>query len=71
MADHLGWRDLVGLALLAAIGFTVSLLITELALDEPLVESAKTAVLLASLAASVTGAAVLFRRGHVHRANGT
>lgn len=67
LPSGMGWRDLVGLALLAGIGFTVSLLITELALDEPLVEAGKTAVLLASLAASVAGAAVLFRRGRIHR----
>lgn len=55
-----GWRGLVGAGALAGIGFTVSLFITGLAFEEPeLQDAAKLAVLVASVAASVLGAAIL------------
>ncbi|MEV6322048.1 Na+/H+ antiporter NhaA [Nocardia sp. NPDC051787] len=70
--SELGWRDMVALAVLGGIGFTVSLLVAELALadvaDGSSVELAKTAVLLASMAASLAGSALLLRRGRVHQA---
>ncbi|UED86097.1 Na+/H+ antiporter NhaA [Streptomyces profundus] len=61
----LRWGDVAGLALLAGIGFTVSLLITELAfVDDPaLEEHVKVAVLLASLLAAVCASVVLTLRG--------
>lgn len=64
----LGFRDVFALSVLGAIGFTVSLLVTELALDGAEQDKAKAAVLLTSLAASLVGSALLLRRGRVHRA---
>jgi Na+:H+ antiporter, NhaA family len=66
----LGWRDLAAVSMLGGVGFTVSLLIAELALagQGPLLETAKAAVLLASAIASLVGAALLIRRGRVHAA---
>jgi NhaA family Na+:H+ antiporter len=63
----LSWRDLAAVAMLGGVGFTVSLLIAELSLaDHPdLLETAKAAILLASAAASLIGAAMLIRRGRV------
>jgi len=56
--------------MLGGVGFTVSLLIAELSLaDVPeVLDPAKAAVLLASAAASLIGAAMLVRRGRVHSA---
>jgi NhaA family Na+:H+ antiporter len=58
---------------LGGVGFTVSLLITELSLAEqgPLLDTTKAAVLLASATASLVGAVVLYRRGRVHAARAT
>ncbi|MFF7943821.1 Na+/H+ antiporter NhaA [Nocardia gamkensis] len=65
----LGWRDMFALSVLGAIGFTVSLLVAELALaDVADVELAKAAVLVTSMAASLAGSALLLRRGRVHQA---
>jgi NhaA family Na+:H+ antiporter len=66
----LGWRDLAAVSMLGGVGFTVSLLVAELALADqgPLLDTAKAAVLLASAAASLIGAALLVRRGRVHAA---
>ncbi|MFQ6394653.1 Na+/H+ antiporter NhaA [Nocardia sp. KC 131] len=68
----LGHRDMFALSVLGAIGFTVSLLVAELALadvgDGSAVELAKAAVLVTSMAASLIGSALLLRRGRVHRA---
>ncbi len=67
---HLGYRDMFALSVLGAIGFTVSLLVAELALeDHPAsAELAKAAVLVTSMAASLIGSALLLRRGRVHQA---
>lgn len=68
----LHYRDMFALSVLAGIGFTVSLLVAELALHD--VEGgeslalAKAAILMASLAAALLGSALLLRRGRVHRA---
>ncbi|MFX0580152.1 Na+/H+ antiporter NhaA [Nocardia nepalensis] len=68
----LGHRDMFALSVLGAIGFTVSLLVAELALadvgDGSAVELAKAAVLVTSMAASLAGSALLLRRGRVHQA---
>ena len=54
------WRGLIGAGALAGIGFTVSLFITGLAFDQAeLQDAAKLAVLVASVAASLLGAAIL------------
>ncbi|KAB8161394.1 Na+/H+ antiporter NhaA [Streptomyces sp. 3MP-14] len=62
---RLGWPDLAGGALLAGIGFTVALLIAELAFvgDPRLTEHVKAAVLLASLLAAASASVVLTLRG--------
>lgn len=67
---NLGYRDMFALSVLGAIGFTVSLLVAELALaDYPeSAELAKAAVLVTSMAASLIGSALLLRRGRVHQA---
>ena len=65
------WGDLFALAVLGAIGFTVSLLIAELSLGGveggAAAEIAKAAVLVTSLIASILGSALLLRRGRAHR----
>ncbi|WP_116021672.1 Na+/H+ antiporter NhaA [Thermomonospora umbrina] len=65
----LAWVDVVGLSILAGIGFTVSLLIGELAFadDHATTEHVKIAVLTASLVASVLAAVVLRLRNRVYR----
>lgn len=67
--DELAWSDVLGVALLAGIGFTVSLLIGELAFGagSERSEHVKVAVLVASLLASALGVAVLRRRNAVYR----
>ncbi len=51
-----GWQQILGLALLAGIGFTVSLFITELAFtDELLSDSAKVGIFIGSTVAGVAG----------------
>lgn len=62
----LSWLDLGALSMLGAVGFTVSLLIAELALEGDLTELAKAAVLLASAIASLSAAVLLLRRSKVH-----
>ncbi|WP_433603270.1 Na+/H+ antiporter NhaA [Nocardia sp. CA-135953] len=68
----LGYRDMFALSVLGAIGFTVSLLVAELALtdvgDGSAVVLAKAAVLVTSMTASLAGSALLLRRGRVHQA---
>jgi NhaA family Na+:H+ antiporter len=65
----LGNRDMSALSVLGAIGFTVSLLVAELALpDRAATELAKAAVLMTSLTASLLGSALLLRRGRAHQA---
>lgn len=69
LSPALRWIDITGMALLAGIGFTVSLLITDLSFPdypEALVH-AKAGVLLASLLATVLGAVVLAVRNAHYR----
>ncbi len=67
--DDLSWWDVLGLSFLAGVGFTVSLLISELAFanDEERLEHAKIAVLIGSVLAAGLAAAVLHRRNSVYR----
>ncbi|MFE9201520.1 Na+/H+ antiporter NhaA [Micromonospora sp. NPDC007230] len=67
--EEITWADLLGLALLAGIGFTVSLLIGELAFGagSPEDDRVKTAVLLGSLIAATLASTVLLRRNRVYR----
>lgn len=65
----LSWWDIVGVSLLAGIGFTVSLLIGELAYTtgDPLSDFVKTAVLAGSLIAAALASGVLITRNQVYR----
>ncbi|MFE9771225.1 Na+/H+ antiporter NhaA [Streptomyces sp. NPDC005931] len=64
----LAWADVLALATLAGIGFTVALLIGELAFPGTAVgEHVKAAVLIASLAAALLAALLLRRRNTVYR----
>lgn len=67
--EEITWADLVGLALLAGIGFTVSLLIGELAFGagSPEEDGVKVAVLLGSVVSAALAALVLVRRNRVYR----
>jgi NhaA family Na+:H+ antiporter len=60
LPEKVGWGSLLGASCLAGIGFTMSLFIAMLAFDRPeLVNTAKVAILGASLLAGVAGAVVL------------
>jgi Na+:H+ antiporter, NhaA family len=67
--EDLAWRDVAGVALLAGIGFTVSLLIGELAFGYGTVTSddVKIGVLTGSVAAGLLAALVLVSRNAVYR----
>ncbi|RKT17006.1 sodium/proton antiporter (NhaA family) [Streptomyces sp. 1114.5] len=67
---RLKWADLVAVSVLAGIGFTVSLLISELAFpDDPaLAERAKTAVLVGSLLCATIATVLLKLRNRHYRA---
>ena len=58
----IGWRDIAGVALLAGIGFTVSLLVSDLSFAGTERDAAKTAVLAGSLVSAVLGALALGHR---------
>ena len=60
--EDLTWSQLVGVAVLAGIGFTVSLLVAELSFTGADAEAAKAGVLAASVVAALAGAALLRRR---------
>jgi NhaA family Na+:H+ antiporter len=62
----LSWRDVVGVAVLAGIGFTVSLLVAELSFEGAPRDAAKVAVLAGSLLAGGLGALVLGHRDRFH-----
>jgi len=68
--DSIGWPDILGVGVLAGIGFTVSLLVAELSFppDHPAHDSAKLGVLLASLVASLLAALVLGLRNRRYKA---
>lgn len=65
--EDIAWIDVFGVAVLAGVGFTVSLLVSDLSFTGPEREAAKTAVLFGSLISAVFGALILFRRNRVHR----
>ncbi|MGH4009345.1 MAG: Na+/H+ antiporter NhaA [Pseudonocardiaceae bacterium] len=69
LADGLGWWDVLGLALLAGIGFTVSLLIGELAFgaDSDRNDHVKVGILVGSLLAALLATIVLRIRNTVYR----
>ena len=61
LPEGANWWHMTGLGLLAGIGFTVSIFITELAFagNEPLIVIAKIAILIASVFSAILGAIVL------------
>ncbi|GLH99708.1 Na(+)/H(+) antiporter NhaA [Phytohabitans aurantiacus] len=67
--EGLGWADVIGLAMLGGVGFTVSLLIGELAFGtgNPREEHVKVAVLTGSLIAALLASVVLRIRNRVYR----
>ena len=69
LGEGVTWPDMAGLALLSGIGFTVSLLITELAFtSQPQrLENVKTAVLVASVVAAALAIVLLRIRDRGHR----
>ncbi len=69
LGPDLTWRDLVGAAVLAGIGFTVALLVAELSFPPGEAAAAKTAVLAGSVASALLATGILRRRRrarHVH-----
>lgn len=66
--DDVRWRDVLGVAILAGVGFTVSLLVSELSFGGTELEAAKTAVLAGSVLAATVACLVLHRRNREHRA---
>jgi NhaA family Na+:H+ antiporter len=66
--DELAWIDVVGMAMLGGIGFTVSLLIGDLAYGDTVeADHIKIGVLIGSLAAAVFAAFVLRSRNRTYR----
>jgi len=64
----LRWIDLIGVGVLAGIGFTVSLLVSELSFGaSDTGEDAKIAIMLASILASALASAILIARNRVYR----
>lgn len=64
----LRWVDMLGVALLAGVGFTVSLLIAELSFSDATTnDSAKIAIMLASVVASLVAAVILLARNRRYR----
>ncbi len=70
LSPQLAWSDIVGVGLLAGIGFTVSLLLADLSFtnDPAGAETAKAAVLFASVLAALLATLLLRRRQAVHQA---
>lgn len=66
--SDLAWRDVAAVSVLAGIGFTVALLIAQLAFagDAAQVERAKAAVLIGSVAAALIAAGLLARRNRAY-----
>ncbi|CAL9660701.1 Na(+)_H(+) antiporter NhaA [Streptomyces sp. enrichment culture] len=65
---NLAWADVLGLAVLAGIGFTVALLVGELSFTDPVhAEHVKAAVLLGSLTAALLASVLLRRRNRVYK----
>jgi NhaA family Na+:H+ antiporter len=63
LPERVSWGDVFPVAMLGAIGYTVSLLIARLALDVAAQERAAASVLIASVLASAIAVLLLRRRG--------
>ena len=68
ISDEIAWRDLLGVALLAGVGFTVALLVADLSFGGAEGEAAKTAVLLGSVVAAGLASAILGKRSRTYAA---
>ncbi|MEU5835232.1 Na+/H+ antiporter NhaA [Streptomyces diacarni] len=69
LSSDLAWADVAGVAMLAGIGFTVSLLVSELAFtDAAVTEHTKAAVLIGSLASALVACVLLKLRDAKYRA---
>ncbi len=66
LSPELAWRDVVGVAILAGIGFTVSLLVSDLSFTGESRDAAKAAVLAGSVVSAILGALVLGHRDRFH-----
>jgi NhaA family Na+:H+ antiporter len=69
LPPDLHWFDIAAMAVLAGIGFTVSLLLSELSFDGAELERAKAAVLGASVVSAVLGGSLLVIRGRRRRSD--
>lgn len=69
--SEIAWRDIVGIAALSGVGFTVSLLIADLSFDGGPAAAAKTAVIAGSLLSGTFATLVLRRRNLHHRSRDT
>lgn len=67
LSTDLSWRDVGAVGVLAGMGFTVSLLIAQLAFTGQQAEDAKTAVLVGSALAALLASGLLLARGRAHR----
>ena len=64
LPQNAGWGHILGVSLLAGVGFTMSLFVTELAFDEAaIIDEAKYGILIASIIAGVAGIVVLKKTG--------
>ena len=64
LPEGANWKHIAGVALLAGIGFTMSLFISGLAFGDPvLINQAKYGILIASIIAGILGTIVLKRVG--------
>jgi NhaA family Na+:H+ antiporter len=70
LPPEIRWRDITTVGLLSGIGFTVSLLIAELAFEEGTFDlsSAKLAVLMASAVSAILATVAILRRNRFYRA---
>jgi len=60
LPDNVAWMEIYGAAMLAGIGFTMSIFITDLAFDDKsIIEHAKVGVMAASLVAAILGLLIL------------
>jgi NhaA family Na+:H+ antiporter len=68
LSPGVGWGDIVGIGALAGMGFTVALLMAELAfgVDGARDDLAKAAILIASVVAATVGGGILAARGRHH-----
>jgi NhaA family Na+:H+ antiporter len=66
---ELSWRDVIGVAILAGVGFTVALLVSDLSFGGAEREAAKTAVLVGSVLSALVAGLILRRRSRSHHAS--